>query len=168
MKPLHLGRRNQLFRGYDVLLWDDRLEEIEPSLASLEVTRFFLDEAVCATAHRARNWHTLIALAMIFLAVSAIGLALWQYGKDEEDVIAASIFSVLAVLFLALTVNQTVRPSQVLVLHASDQKFSVVLPRSRARQEEAIRRFLETVEAYQARQEQSEKTFQLQGPDAAP
>jgi hypothetical protein len=159
MKPDRIGRRNELFQRYRILLFEDRIEEVSLSLTGLEVKRFFFDEAAAATVRPLHRWPEAL------VAVVGAGLLFWaavSMAAGPTDRVAAAVVGVIGLLALLVFAYVVVNPLQKVQLHGSEESLEFVLPRSRARGERALRRLVRAIEAYQ-----SQRTPRASGPGVA-
>ena len=150
MTAERIGRRNELFQRYRILLFEDRIEEVSLSVTGLEVKRFFFDEAAALTVRPLRRWpEALVALV-------AAGLLLWAavaliLAANPTDRAGGAIILVLGLLALLAFAYVVANPLQKVELHGSEESLEFVLPRFRGRGERALQRLVRAIEAYQSR-----------------
>ena len=148
MRGQRIGRRTELFQRYRILLFEDHLEEVSATLTSLEVKRFFFDEAEFATVHPLRRWPevSLAVVAVLLFALVTVALV-----RNPLYLSAGSVTGGIALVCIGLIAYLAVNPPHKLVIHAPDEALEFILPRLRGRRERAVQRLQGTIESYQAR-----------------
>jgi hypothetical protein len=145
MKGVLLGRRAGTLQRHQVLLFEDRMEDMALRLDGLEVRRLFFDEAQCATVHRRRPILELITGTLVSL-VLVIGAYLARTAPPMAISFGAA--GLVTALFTALAV---VYPRHLLVVRAPDQKLEIPLSRWAARRKRTLQRVVDAIAEYQDR-----------------
>jgi len=149
MRALRVGRRNEPFARYRVLLFEDRLEEVRDALTGLEIKRFFFDEAQFATVHREGNWLEVGlagALGLFFLLLTVAVLL-----EPPVEPVAAAIAGGTTLALGGITAYLLRSPPHRMAIRAPDHALEFRLPRRGGPREEALRRVVRAVERYQGR-----------------
>jgi len=148
VKGTKVGRRAQVNQRFTILLFDDRLEEVSPTFSSLEVRRFFFDEAGGATVQARARWPHVLAWGIVTFFLVSITWALMLDVSSRPAGIFFAVFLAIALVPLGLSIFTA---PHLMALHAPDDRLEFDLPRWPPRRERAIRLVLEAVARRQGR-----------------
>ncbi|GEM_PF-5244077 len=143
MTPFTLSSWSDVVQRHRALLREHCVEDLTCSMTQVEAGRLFFDEAACATVHAKPAWPEVLAGAAASLVF--LGIAIGMFPEP----VAAGICGGLAIVLAVVTLLAGSFPKHQLTIRTGDQTMTIILARRRGKREEALKRLLEAVRAWQ-------------------